>query len=75
MFFFGGGAHVHINAKIEAARSFQFIPDKQRDFARGAAVHQDLGRRNRRGGGYGRISNRDALDGFGGIDQQTISQP
>ncbi len=42
VFFFGAGADVHVDAQIEAARAFQFIPDQQRNFSRRPAMNQDL---------------------------------
>ena len=37
--FLGACADIHINAKIEAARAFQFIPDEERNLARRLAVN------------------------------------
>ena len=42
MLFFGAGADIDVDAQIEAAGALQFIPDEQRNFARSAAMHENL---------------------------------
>jgi hypothetical protein len=46
MLFFSAGADVDVDAKIEAARAFQFIPDEKRYFSGSFAMHQNLRRRD-----------------------------
>ena len=60
-FFFGGGGDVHIHAQVEAARTLQFVPDQQRHFARGPAMHQDLCRSHDNGIGDRVVGDRDSL--------------
>ncbi len=73
LFFFRRRAHVHINPQVEAARAFQFIPDQQRNLAGGAAVHQNLGRRDHQGVGDGVIGDGDSFQPLGGVNEQRLA--
>ena len=42
VFFFGAGADVNIDAKVEAARALQGIPNNQRYFSGSLAMNQNL---------------------------------
>ena len=70
MLFFRAGADVDVYPQIEAARALQFIPDEQRNLARGAAMNQNLGGRNDDDLSDGRVSHRDTSQPFRGVDEQ-----
>src|SRR4029077_9152638 len=73
LFFFGRSGHIDIDAEIEASGTLQFVPDKQRYFARGAAVYQDLGRSYNLHVSHSRICDGNALQTFARVDEQRLS--
>src|ERR1700722_11388205 len=72
MLLVGGGADVNIDSEIEAAGTFEFVPNEQGDFAGGAAMNQDLRGSNNGGVGDRGVGDRDALEALGGIDEQRL---
>ena len=73
MLFFGAGADIDIDAQIEAARAFQFVPDEQRNFARSAAMDENLRGSDDLGIGDRGVGDRDALEALGRINEQRLA--
>jgi hypothetical protein len=73
MFFLGGGADIHVDAEIKAARAFVFVPDEQRDFAGSPPVNQDLRGSNDGSERYRRVGDGDALEPLRGVDEQRLA--
>ncbi len=61
---FGASADVDIDAKIEAPRAFEFVPDQQRDLARCPSMDQDLVGRNHERICHRGIGDRNSLQRF-----------
>src|SRR5208283_1439610 len=66
---FAGGGDIDIDAQIETAGALQFVPDEQRDFAGSKTIDQNLRGGDDQGVGDTGIGDGDALESFGGIDE------